>query len=71
MQTVLYGKIKERRDERWMVNWNEHTKNTLPLNCSTQHNTKERHIRRLLMGVKACKQVLVIGKARKARINDG
>ena len=44
MQTVLYGKIKERRerDGGWMVNWNKHTKETLTFNCSntTQDKTK-------------------------------
>ena len=52
-----------------MVNWSEHTKRTLPFNCSntTQNKTKAR------------RRVLIIGKARrcvgeearKTRINYG
>ena len=42
-----------------MVNWNEHTKRTLHLNCSNTRQDK---------GASACKErkrVLIIGKARR------
>ena len=52
-----------------MVNWSEHTKLTLPLNCSniTQDKSKARKVRR---------RVLIIGKAHRnvgtqARANYG
>ena len=44
-----------------MVNWSEHTKRTLPFNCSntTQDKTKARKAR------KARRRVLIMGKARR------
>ena len=58
-----------------MVNWSEHTKHTLPFNCSntTLDNKKTRNARRRV------RRVLIIGEARrragaqacKGRIIDG
>ena len=75
MQTVLYGKIKERRGE-WLIGAN--TQN-VPYLVATQYKTRQRHVWRLVMRVKArrraavfgaqaCRCVLIIGKA---RVNDG
>ena len=51
MQTVLYGKIKERRGE-WLIEGN--TQNVPYLSIvATQHKTRQRHVRRLLIRVKA------------------
>ena len=64
MQTALYGKIKERKGE-WLIGAN--TQNVLYLSIvATQHKTRQRRIRR----------VLIIGKVRRcvgaqARINYG
>ena len=62
MQTALYGKIKERKDE-WLVGAS--TQNLLYLSIvATQHNTRQRCVRR-------ARRVLIVGKARKARTNYG
>ena len=42
MQTTLYGKIKEGRE----------TKHTLPSIAVTQHNTRQRRVRHLLIRIK-------------------
>ena len=56
MQTALYGKIKERKGE-WLIGAN--TQNVLYLSIvATQHKTRQRRVRR----------ILIIGKA---RINYG
>ena len=53
MQTALYGKIKERKDE-WLIGAN--TQNALYLSIvATQYKTKQRRVRR----------ALIIGKARR------
>ena len=53
MQTALYGKIKERKDE-WLIGAN--TQNVLYLSIvATQYKTKQRRVRR----------ALIIGKARR------
>ena len=50
MQTALYGKIKERRGE-WLIGAN--TQNVPYLSTvATQHNTRKRRVRRLLIRVK-------------------
>ena len=51
MQTALYGKIKERTD-KWLIGAN--TQNVLYLSIVvTQHKTRQRRVRRLLIRVKA------------------
>ena len=51
MQTVLYGKIKERKGELLI---GASTQNLLYLSIvATQHKTRQRHVRRLLIRVKA------------------
>ena len=59
MQTSLYGKIKEKREveSEWLIGANTQNISYL-LIVATQHKTRQRHLRRLLMRV-------------KARINDG
>ena len=59
MQTALYGKIKENREveSEWLIGANTQNISYL-LIVATQHKTRQRHLRRLLMRV-------------KARINDG
>ena len=57
-----------------IVNWTEHKKHTLPFNLATQYKTRQRRVRGLLMRVKArrrVRRVLMMGEARKVRINDG
>ena len=51
MQTASYGKIKERRSE-WLTGAN--TQNVPYLSIvATQHKTRESHVRRLLIRIKA------------------
>ena len=51
MQTASYGKINERRGE-WLIGAN--TQNIPYLSfVATQHKTRQRRVRRLLMRVKA------------------
>ena len=53
MQTASYGEIKERKGE-WLIGAN--TRNVLCLSMlATQHKTRQRRVRR----------VLIIGKARR------
>ena len=56
MQTALYGKIKERRETegKWLIGAN--TQNIAYLSIvATQHKTRQKRVRRLLMWVKARK----------------
>ena len=58
MQTALYGKIKERKGE-WLIGAS--TQNLLYLSIvATQHKTRQRRVRR----------VLIIGKARRRVLNS-
>ena len=51
MQTALYGKIKERRGE-WLIGAN--TKNVPYASIvATQHKTRQRRVKHLLIKVKA------------------
>ena len=66
MQTALYGKIKERRDE-WLIVAN--TQNIPYLSIVTAyHKTRQRRIRRLLMRVKVHRRARSVGA--QARINN-
>ena len=57
MQTALYGKIKERRGE-WLIGANTQNVPYLVI-PATQHKTRQRRVRRLLIRVKACRRVSV------------
>ena len=85
MQTALYGKIKEKREREtgveWLIGANTQYIPYLSI-VATQHKTRQRRPRHLLMRVKACKArkcVLMMGKTRKregaqahkARVKDG
>ena len=59
MQTVLHGKIKEKRGER-LIGMN--TQNVYLSIITTKHKTTHRHVRRLWRRAKVGKRVLVIGK---------
>ena len=54
MQTALYGKIKERRGE-WLIGANAQNVPYLVI-AATQHKTRQSHVRRLLIRVKACRR---------------
>ena len=76
MQTALYGKIKERRErDRMSILIGLNTQNIPYLSTvATQYKTRQRRVRGLLMRVKArrhVRRVLMMGEARKVRINDG
>ena len=51
MQTALYGKKEERRGE-WLIGANTQNGPYLSI-VATQHKTRQRRVRRLLIGVKA------------------
>ena len=52
MQTVLYGKIKERRGG-WLIGANTQHIPYLSI-VATQHKTRQRRVRRLLIRIQAC-----------------
>ena len=59
MQTALYGKIKERRGE-WLIGAN--TQNVPYLSIvGTQHKTRQRRVKLLLIRVKAHRRVRRVG----------
>ena len=65
-KTALHGKMKERRETwgEWLIG--AHVQN-IPylLTVTTQHNTRERHIKHLLIRVNVHRHVLVKGKTRR------
>ena len=66
MQTALYGKIKERKGE-WLIEVNTQNVLYLPI-AATQHKTKQRRVRRVLITGKArrrVRRISIIGKVRR------
>ena len=65
-KTALYGKINERREAKGEWSIGVHTQNVLYFSIvTTQHKTRLRHVRCLLMRVKARRRALIVGKAHR------